>query len=91
MREDWLLSHPERQYESFQLWHNYAFWKQGDGNSIRLGVGVVAGYKRMIGKHLLVEVSLGYDTNLYAWLAPRPEFFDMDIAGIPGVKAGWRF
>jgi len=91
-REDWLLSRPEVQYEYFGLWHNYAYWKQDEGNSIRLGAGMVAGYQYFWGRHFFVEGSLGYDANLYVWLAPRRlEYANMDVAGIPGVKAGWRF
>ncbi len=93
IREDWLLFHPDKQYEYLRLRQNYRHWRPNEGNPIRLGMGIVAGYKCRFGKHFFVEASLGCDSNLFSWIAiHRVFYFDkMDIAGILGAKAGWRF
>ncbi len=51
---------------------------------LRLAAGLMAGYKRLIGKHVLVEAGLGFDLSLIKKLYE-------DWAGIPMVRIGYRF
>lgn len=87
LREDWLVSSSWQQYPDLNLFQEYTAWRPVNGRSVRAGAGLLWGYKKRWGNHLLTEFNWGYDLNLGFY---RPGF-GLDIAGIIALKVGWQF
>jgi len=87
LREDWLVSSSWKQFPQLALFDEYTVWEPQDGRVLRAGAGLMFGYKKYWGKHLLAEVNWGYDLNS---IINNP-IHGLDIAGLIALKAGWKF
>ncbi len=84
MREDVLISRRDHDYDYLFI-SNYSIGNNYQRNrQLRLAAGLQAGYKYLIGKHILLEASIGFDHGFFE--NERLE----DYAGILGVRLGYR-
>ena len=87
LREDWMVSSSWKMFPRLTLFQEYSGWEYASGRSVRAGAGLLVGYKKRFGRHLFAEADLGYDLNVTI----SKEAYRNDIAGILGLKVGWRF
>lgn len=89
VREDWLLSRRSSVDARLYIPEYYVNnqFRPVQSRSLRSGVGILAGYKLLLWKHLTLEASMGLDWA-YRWLFG--DRLEMDWNGIPSLKAGYR-
>lgn len=92
LRQDILTSHPDKRYEYLFL-NNYGYPNYNQGiykkGLLRFGLGALAGYKYLIGQHLLLEAGVGVDWPIF--YKANPNIVATDWFGIPMIRAGYRF
>lgn len=87
LRSDVLLTPKIDLYDELTLpEYNY---KPQTTRHLRNGLGVMAGYNYVFKEHLLIEIGMGFDINLDMMFHSGEG--GVDIAGIPTMKAGYRF
>lgn len=91
VREDILLSRFRQDSTDFYIPEYYIDERVQplQSNNLRSGIGILAGYKFIAWKRLILEASMGMDWD-YRWIfANQRNSFDW--SGIPSLKAGYRF
>ena len=63
--------------------------KKQSSRYLRTGLGILLGYKLYIRTNFLVDASMGFDANLFTVFDTKKR--TIDLAGIPTLKAGYRF
>lgn len=58
--------------------------------NLRIGIGILAGYKHCFGQHFVLDISMGGDVNLYALYDNDYDYTYLDLFGLPSVKVGYR-
>lgn len=89
MREDWRMS-PPSPISGYLIIPEYRLpimGPQTDEMHLRSSIGVLAGYKFVAWKRLVLEASLGLDWD-YRWLFG--DRYGTDWTAIPSLKAGYR-
>ncbi len=89
VREDWLLSRRDPVYAYLYLPEYYVNDRiqPVQSSNLRNSIGLLAGYKFLFWKHWTLEASMGIDWDYRSLFGDRTE---MDWAGIPSLKAGYR-
>lgn len=88
LRSDLLVTKEIDLYEELYIL-GYADTTPNHGRFLRNGFGLLSGWKEVIGKHFFFEIGIGLDFNFNT--AFRSQYRKFDMAGIPTLKAGYRF
>ena len=89
MRGDWRVSPPDPVF-GYLIISEYRLSIRGvqpNKPHLRSSIGILAGYKFVAWKRLVLEASMGLDWD-YRWLFG--DRLEMDWNGIPSLKAGYR-